>query len=132
MTFVSSMHKLHFPLQNKNPLKPPYKRILTASTSFTQALVTLPPGYTTPSFPSLYWPLPVRGPQAHYLYHPSDIWRFTTVWTVIFYGASHLAVCFWAIVMGRRHWKVIWGLPIVYVVVAGFEALIAGGIVGGL
>ncbi|ORX94293.1 hypothetical protein BCR34DRAFT_225879 [Clohesyomyces aquaticus] len=91
-----------------------------------------PPGYESPQFPSLYWPLPVRGAQAYYLYHPTDIWRFTTYWTLLFFAAIHVAAAGWACLVQWRNWKIIWVAPVLYVVVGGFEGLIAGSIVGGL
>ncbi|KAF2277799.1 uncharacterized protein EI97DRAFT_273691 [Westerdykella ornata] len=91
-----------------------------------------PQGYETPAFPSLYWPLPVSAVRPYYLYHPTDIWRFTTVWTLLLYGAVHLVVAFWACVVQWRNWKLIWITPIAYVVIAGLEGLIAGSVVGGL
>jgi hypothetical protein len=80
----------------------------------------------------LYWPLPLRAAQPYYLYNPTDIWRFTTVWTLLFFGAVHLVVAFWACVVQWRNWKLIWITPIVYAVIGGLEALIAGSVVGGL
>ncbi|KAF2015509.1 hypothetical protein BU24DRAFT_179696 [Aaosphaeria arxii CBS 175.79] len=92
----------------------------------------VPLGYQTPGFPSLYWPLPVSATSPYYLYHPSDIWRFTTLWTVLFFGGVHLVVSAWACMVQWRNWKLIWITPIFYVVVGGIEGIIAGSIVGGL
>ncbi|KAF2763257.1 hypothetical protein EJ05DRAFT_496087 [Pseudovirgaria hyperparasitica] len=101
--------------------------------SFLQRNIrTAPLGYTTPSFPSLYWPIPVAGPQANFLYNIGDVWRFTLLWTLIFYAAVHAAVCFWAIAIQKRNYKVIWTVPIIYAVIGGVEALIAGSVTGGL
>ncbi|KAF4314017.1 hypothetical protein GTA08_BOTSDO00571 [Botryosphaeria dothidea] len=92
----------------------------------------VPRDYETPPFPSLYWPLPVRGHQAYYLYEPGDIWRFTLIWTLIFFGAVHVATSGYAVVVQWRNWKVIWIVPVIFCVIGGMEALIAGSIVGGL
>ncbi|KAF8419650.1 hypothetical protein EV426DRAFT_700795 [Tirmania nivea] len=50
---------------------------------------TIPLNYHRPSFPSLYWPINPLPSQTHYLYYPTDIWRFTLFWTLISY-----VVCF--------------------------------------
>ncbi len=114
------------------------------------------PNYKTPPFPSLYWligPSDVVHPS--YLYHEKDIWRFTLFWTLIIYEAAHLLVATYAVIIvwwggrndflttgkgkdekaaggvGRRKkLKVLWMVPIVYGVVAGIEALLAGSVVG--
>lgn len=41
-----------------------------------------PPGYVTPSWPSLYNP----SSEGIYLYLPSTIWKFTLYWTLLFEG----------------------------------------------
>jgi hypothetical protein len=94
-----------------------------------------PPDYVTPSFPSLYWPFPIRNgysTHASYLYHATDIWRFTVIWTLLFFGAVHVTASGYAVTMLWRNWKVIWAVPAVYVVIAGIEAFLAGSMVGGL
>ncbi|KAL1643948.1 hypothetical protein SLS58_004623 [Diplodia intermedia] len=101
--------------------------------SFVYRMSNAAPGdYETPPFPSLYWPFPVRGHQAYYLYDPGDVWRFTLLWTLIFYGAVHLATSGYAIIVQWRNWKVIWIIPVIFCVIGGMEAVIAGSIVGGL
>jgi hypothetical protein len=84
-----------------------------------------PPGYTTPEFPSLYWPLPVGASRAYYLYQPGDIVRFTVYWI-------HLIVALWACIIQWRNWKLIWIAPALFVIIGGIEALVSGAIVGGL
>ncbi|KAJ9665774.1 hypothetical protein H2201_004082 [Coniosporium apollinis] len=91
-----------------------------------------PADYVRPLFPSLYWPFPVGGDQANYLYYAYDIWRFTLTWTLIFFGAVHLATSGYAVAMQWRSWKIIWIVPIIYAVVGGIEAVVAGSVVGGL
>ena len=91
-----------------------------------------PANYVVPSFPSLYWPFPITGNQALYLFHAGDVWRFTLYWTLIFYGAVHLATSGYAVVVQWRNWKVIWMAPLVYAIVGGIEAVVAGSAVGGL
>jgi hypothetical protein len=91
-----------------------------------------PRDYVVPPFPALYWPFPLNSGQASYLYHATDIWRFTVIWTLIFYGAVHFAAAGYAVIIGRKNWKVIWIVPVVYAVVGGTEAVLAGSIVGGL
>lgn len=88
--------------------------------------------YVTPTFPSLYWPFPIRGGQASYLYNTTDIWRFTILWTLLFYAAVHLAVAGYAVLIQWRNWKVIWMVPLVYALIGGSVAFVAGSITGGL
>ncbi|KAJ5088049.1 hypothetical protein N7456_011665 [Penicillium angulare] len=90
----------------------------------------VPINYHTPAFPSLYDPLPIHRKEAHYLYYTHDIWRFTLYWTLIFYGATHLTVAGCAVLTHSRNWSVIWLVPLLYSLVAGVEALMAGSIVG--
>lgn len=123
------------------------------------ATTPVPPGYVTPSFPSLYWLIGPRDVvQPNYLYHEGDIWRFTLYWTLIVFEAAHLAVAFYAMIMvwwggrtglkgpkgkkeedrkGKRppggkvkKFKMLWIVPVVYAVVAGVEAVLAGSVVG--
>ncbi|KAI9853019.1 MAG: hypothetical protein M1838_002798 [Thelocarpon superellum] len=94
-----------------------------------------PIGYTTPPFPSLYYLSiqinPTFSPDvAKYLYYSSDIWRFTLLWTLIVYGAFHLAAGAYAVAMLWKSWKFVWVVPIIYAFVAGIEALLAGSVVG--
>ncbi|KAK0623042.1 hypothetical protein B0T14DRAFT_564445 [Immersiella caudata] len=90
-----------------------------------------PPGYTTPPFPSLH--MPPQDPKWS-LYAVSDIWRFTLLWTLIFFGLFHLGAAGIALLMqaGKRrsNWKYLWLVPLVYALIAGIEAVIAGSVVG--
>ena len=114
------------------------------------------PNYRTPPFPSLYWLIgPSDVVEPAYLYHEKDIWRFTLFWTLIIYEATHLLVASYAVtvvwlggrsdflktekgmeaskapgISRRKKLKVLWMVPIVYGVVAGVEALLAGSVVG--
>jgi len=106
--------------------------VLTVGSFITRVGSAAPAGYETPPWPSLYWPLPISVSKPHYLYHPGDIWRFTLIWTMLFFGAMHLVVAFWACVAQWRNWKIVWIAPLIYAVVGGLEGLIAGSIVGGL
>lgn len=92
----------------------------------------VPVNYQVPSFPSLYDPIRAKtsGGPAYYLYYTDDIWRFTLYWTLILYGAAHLAVAACAAVMQWRNWRVIWVVPLVYAIVGGLEGLLAGSVVG--
>jgi hypothetical protein len=84
-----------------------------------------------PPFPSLFWP-----PQssAVILYELDDMWKFTLFWTLILYGLFHLGAVGVAVLMqgGKRmsSWKYLWLVPVVYALIAGAEALIAGTLVG--
>lgn len=80
----------------------------------------------------MYWPLPLNQKTPIYLYDAGDVWRFTLLWTLIFYGAVHVATCTYAVIIQWRNWKVIWIAPVLFTVIGGIEALIAGSITGGL
>ena len=90
----------------------------------------VPINYHTPSFPSLYDPLPSHHKEAYYLYYTTDIWCFTLYWTLLFYGITHLTVAACAVLTHCRNWSVIWLVPLLYSVVAGLEGLLAGSLVG--
>jgi hypothetical protein len=112
-------------------LRPHTARLHTPS--FIQRVKSAaPPGYTTPDFPSLYWPLPVGVARSHYLYQPADILRFTVYWTLLLVGGIHLIVALWACAIQWRNWKLVWIAPVVFVLMGGIEALLSGAIVGGL
>lgn len=67
-----------------------------------------PIGYTTPAFPSIYWPLgPLRSKYEQlFLYYSSDIWMFTVFWSMIFffvvYGLAGVGACFNIVFKGYR------------------------------
>ncbi|OAA64134.1 integral membrane protein [Akanthomyces lecanii RCEF 1005] len=95
----------------------------------------LPPNYKTPPFPSLnvHTLSDETSDKIYTLYHIGDIWRFTTVWTVIVYAVFHMGavmVAFMTHGFKRRSWKLLWLAPIVYLSVAGVEAVLSGSIVG--
>jgi hypothetical protein len=71
---------------------------------------------------------------ASYLYRTTDIWRFTVVWTFIFFGACHVVSAAIAVFfLGRKNWLIgAWAVPVVFAVLAGLEAFLAGSVVGGL
>lgn len=111
------------------PIRCLYVRSALAS---SVTIAVRPADYQTPSFPSLYLPVPVNGPQSRYLYDAGDIWRYTFYWTLICYAAIHLASASYAVLLQLRNLKVIWIVPIIWAVVGGTEAVIAGSITGGL
>lgn len=108
----------------------------------------VPLGYTRLSFPSLYWPINPLPDESRYLYHQSDIWRFTLYWTLITYAGVHLSASIWAVLMQLRSvlatktkplgepYKIrqtlVWvgTIPLMYLLVAGIEAVFAGSVVG--
>ncbi|OWB74395.1 hypothetical protein B5S31_g4186 [[Candida] boidinii] len=61
---------------------------------------SVPVGYTTPHFPSLYWFIGANDDkfQESMLYYTYDIWKFTTFWSMIFmagiYSAAGLIAIF--------------------------------------
>lgn len=94
-----------------------------------------PAGYTTPKFPSLnVQTIHDRSENRVYtLYYVRDVWRFTALWTIIVYVLFHLAAVIIALsTHGRRisTWKYLWVLPIVYIFIAGLQAIVTGSIVG--
>jgi hypothetical protein len=122
-------------------------------TSTTQ----IPHDYVTPSWPSLYWPIRAAPGEPKYLYYTSDIWRFTLYWTLLSFGAVHISAAGWAVLMqlrsafARSHSRArnaaagcagvqgssvkqtlgwVWLVPLVYCVVGGIEAVLAGSVVG--
>ena len=114
------------------------------------------PDYRTPPFPSLYWLVgPSNVVEPAYLYHEKDIWRFTLFWTIIIFEVTHLLAATYAVIIiwwggrndllkrekakagkgigGIGRWKklkILWMVPVVYGVIAGVEALLAGSVVG--
>ena len=60
---------------------------------------TPPLSYTTPPFPSLYWPIRASPGTPKYLYDSTDIWRFTLYWTLITIFTAHSLVALWAVLM---------------------------------
>ncbi|EMC99017.1 hypothetical protein BAUCODRAFT_146005 [Baudoinia panamericana UAMH 10762] len=93
---------------------------------------TRPLSYTPPQFPALYWPFPVYGTQTQYLYDARSMWLFTLYWTLICVVGIHIIAASYAVAMQWKNWKIVWVVPIIYVVVGGIEAVIAGNVVGGL
>ncbi|KAF4580983.1 Transmembrane protein 170 [Ophiocordyceps camponoti-floridani] len=94
-----------------------------------------PPGYETPDWPGLG--LPILGDHTpdkrHTLYTVGASWRFTLLWTLVTYAVVHVAVVFIAFCTHgwkRASWKYTWALPIIYLIVAGIEAVFAGSVTG--
>ncbi|KFH48951.1 hypothetical protein ACRE_000880 [Hapsidospora chrysogenum ATCC 11550] len=94
-----------------------------------------PASYRTPRFPSLnVQTIYDTSPDRRYtLYYIDDVWRFTMIWTIIFYALFHLAaviIATFAHGWGISSWKYFWGVPAVYLVIAAIEAVLSGSIVG--
>lgn len=107
--------------------------MLISTRRFLKVIVEPKPlSYEVPPFPSLYWPFPVDGTQTAYLYDAPAMWRFTLYWTLIFVVGVHMAAAGYACAMQYHNWKIIWVVPLVYLIIGGIEALIAGNVVGGL
>lgn len=111
---------------------PNSRHMLTNSRS--RLYSTAPLDYTRPPFPSLYWPFNAKPGVANYLYYVSDIWRFTLLWTLIIFAVFHMTAAAFAMLMqvgrGKRAWRYVWAIPLVYSFIAGIEALLAGSFVG--
>jgi hypothetical protein len=94
-----------------------------------------PANYTTPPFPSLnVHSLFDATPEKQFtLYFIGDVWRFTVIWTLMTFALFHLGAVFIAMFTHgwkKSSWKYLWITPIVYLVVAGIEAVVSGTIVG--
>ena len=75
-SFVVSVHPSCRTDEVHTPPFPLYRCHANANNSFIQRLDSAAPlGYSTPVFPSLYWPLPPGAAQSFYLYNPGDILR---------------------------------------------------------
>lgn len=117
------------------PQSPPTSTASINDASFitnTRIISPEPDDYTTPPFPSLYWPFPWQSRQSQFLYHIHDIWLFTLYWTLICYAAIHFTAACIAVSLQWRNWKTIWIAPVVMGVIGGVEALVGGSVVGGL
>lgn len=92
-----------------------------------------PSDYTTPRWPSLFWP-PLE--DRFVLYHLSDMWRFTLIWTFVMYACFHWAAIGIALIVqiGKKktNWKYLWTVPIIYSAIAALEALVAGSVTGAM
>ncbi|KAI2642666.1 integral membrane protein [Xylaria nigripes] len=90
-----------------------------------------PSDYHVPQFPSLCWP-----PHSCLIYTVYDSWRFTLIWTLILFTVFHLGATAIALLVQvgkpRSTWKYLVVIPIVYAIVAGSEALVAGSVVGSI
>lgn len=96
---------------------------------------TPPDSYKTPQFPSLNVKTlyDYSDDRKFTLYYIEDVWRFTVMWTLILYALFHLAAVLIAFFThGKRvsSWKYLWAVPVVYLIIAGLEAILAGSIVG--
>src|SRR5436189_6076323 len=91
---------------------------------------SVPLNYTVPPFPSLYSPIRPSQDEAKFLYFTNDVWRFTLYWTLLFYTGAHLSVAFWAVAVQLPSWKHVWRVPLLSIVVASLEGLLAGRLVG--
>lgn len=89
-----------------------------------------PDDYETPNFPGLYLFRAASSNEAIYLYHRYDIWRFTLFWTIIIFEGFYVAASGYAVVVQWRNWKMMCMVPVLYMVVAGAEAILAGTVVG--
>lgn len=103
-----------------------------------------PVGYTTPKFPSLYWPLGSHTAQYEqlFLYYLYDIWRFTVFWFLILYGGMHAIAATMAIFNQNfslyRHripaykLNVFWAVLIfvTYLVIGLAQGLASGAVIG--
>ncbi|ODV71336.1 May24p CYBJADRAFT_192096 [Cyberlindnera jadinii NRRL Y-1542] len=88
-------------------------------------IADVPVGYTVPPFPSLYWPLHSEQYQVSYLYYLEDMWRFTVIWTVIFFSTFYGAAGVWAAFLHRKIANTVWIL-VVYLAVGSLQGFVSG------
>lgn len=94
-----------------------------------------PANYTTPRFPSLNVK-DLSDPttdKRYTLFYIEDVWYFTVLWTLIMFWAFHLGavlIAFFTHGWNKSSWKYLWAVPVIYMVMAGLEALLAGTVVG--
>lgn len=98
---------------------------------------TPPPGYRSPPFPSLNVRTVADPTQdrAYTLYYLGDVWKFTVIWTLIAYALFHCGALLVAAAMRSPRkpplsWRFVCLVPLVCLVTAGLEALLAGSVVG--
>lgn len=84
---------------------------------------------SAPTFPGLYIPTGSIT-DGNFLYDTGDVWQYTLLWTIIFYEAFHIAASLYAAAVQPQNWKFSWLVVILYIIVGGIEALIAGSVVG--
>ncbi|CAR24704.1 hypothetical protein ACU8KH_04576 [Lachancea thermotolerans] len=89
----------------------------------------VPIGYTTPKFPSLFWPINNKRYTLSYLYYTNDIWKFTVFWTLILFMGFYTAAGLWASISHRKKASGLWIMAF-YILVGGFQALAAGTVTG--
>jgi len=93
-----------------------------------------PENYHTPSFPGINWQLrDLTDDHRWSLFHIGDIWRFTVLWTIIIYAVVHLGAAAITIAMHtnkRGSLTYLWAVPLLYLIVSGVQALVAGSVVG--
>ncbi|KAH3672968.1 hypothetical protein WICPIJ_009977 [Wickerhamomyces pijperi] len=90
-------------------------------------IADVPVGYTTPPFPSLYWPLGQEKYTISYLYYSFDIWKFTVFWTLIVFAAFYGSVGIWAGLLTRR---IFLGITVLtsYLIIGSIQAFISASI----
>ncbi|ODQ78519.1 hypothetical protein BABINDRAFT_14672 [Babjeviella inositovora NRRL Y-12698] len=103
---------------------------MSVGSSFISINDDIPLGYSVPPFPSLHWPL--AGENAYsqaFLFYKNDIWRFTLIWTLIFFGVFYLCA---GVVAAIGHRRLIGSLSILvtYIVLGGVQAAMSGTVAG--
>lgn len=65
-----------------------------------------------------------------------DIWYFTVIWTIIFYGIVWFSAGLWAYLMFfKAHtfkWYILFLIPVLFVIVGSVTAFLSGSVVGKL
>lgn len=96
---------------------------------------TPPKDYKTPRFPSLNVQTlyDTTDNKQFTLFYILDVWRFTLLWTLIIYAVFHMGAVLVAMFTHgwkKSSWRYLWAIPVIYLVMAGLEAVMAGSIVG--
>jgi hypothetical protein len=96
---------------------------------------TPPKDYKTPRFPSLNVQTlyDTTDDKQFTLFYILDVWRFTLLWTLIIYACFHMGAVLVAMFTHgwkKSSWRYLWAIPVIYLVMAGLEAVMAGSIVG--
>ncbi|KAF9508130.1 hypothetical protein BS47DRAFT_1488499 [Hydnum rufescens UP504] len=110
-----------------------------AASRTQDSVLSPPPGYVTPSFPSLHNPALEfhRREEAQYLFYSKDIYRFTLYWTLIMYALTYGACGVWAgivqAVAARRKGHGLTSsmlVVLVFLTVGSFSAVIGSAVIG--
>ncbi|CCF59406.1 hypothetical protein KAFR_0G03730 [Kazachstania africana CBS 2517] len=91
---------------------------------------SVPIGYITPKFPSLYWPIGFdESFDNAFLYSVVDIWKFTLYWSLIFNGAFYVSAGAVACLTTKKKSRSLL-IFATYTVFGGLQGVIVGTVMG--